>query len=81
MRGLTHVSRTEQAVNEARMSARHTCKYEHDAHMSTVVDPWIPISLVDTEMANMDPKSWKEAMTSYDVAEWVEGFKEEMISL
>ena len=67
------------------MSARHTHKSEHDAHMSTVVDPWIPILLVHTEIAmlssNMDPKSWKEAMTSYNVAEWVEGFREEMIYL
>jgi len=28
-----------------------------------------------------DLKSWKEAMTSYDTVEWVEGLKEEMDSL
>jgi len=73
MTGLLHVLRTEQVVNEARMSARHTCESEHNAHMSTVANPWIPILPVDTKMAmlssDMDPKSWKEAMTSYNTAE------------
>jgi len=27
----------------------------------------------------MDPKSWKEAMALYDVAEWAEGLKEKWI--
>jgi len=30
---------------------------------------------------NMDLKSWKETMASYDATEWVEGIKEEIDSL
>jgi len=49
------------------------------------MDRWIPISPIDTESAMLssdtDPKSWKEAIASYDVAEWIKGLKEEMDSL
>jgi len=31
--------------------------------------------------SDMDPKSWKEAMATYNVTEWMEGLKEEMVSL
>jgi len=38
---------------------------------------------IESEMqsCDTDPKSWKEAMASYDTAEWAEGIKEEMDSL
>ena len=85
MRGVPHVSRTEHAVNEARMSARHVCEKGQDAHMSITRDHWFPISPEDTKMvmlsSDMDPKSWKEAMASYDVSDWTEGLREDGLSM
>jgi len=85
MKGVPHVSRTEHAVNEVRMSEKHICEMGQDAHMSIARDHWIPISPEDTEMemlsSDMDPKLWKEAMALYDVADWTEGLREEMTSL
>jgi len=31
--------------------------------------------------SDMDPKSWKEAMASYDVSDWTEGLREDGLSM
>ena len=67
----------EHTVNKVRMSTKHVHETGQDAHASINIDHWILISLEDIEMtmlsSDMDPKLWKEAMASYDAAEWVEG--------
>jgi len=85
MKGVPQVSRTEYTINKIRMDKEHIHETDHDTQVSVDADHWISISLDVTEMAmlssNTDPKSWKEAMTMYDAAEWTEGLREEMVSL
>jgi len=85
MKGLPHMSRTEHTVNEINMNKECTHETNQDAHISADTDHWIPISWDVTKVAmlssNMDSKSWKEAMATYNATEWIEGLKEEMVSL
>jgi len=85
MKGLPYVSRMEHMVNELKENTKHLCGTDQEAHPSIDTEYWIPISPdgIESMMLSleMDPKSWKEAMASYDVAEWAEGLKEEMDSL
>src|SRR5882672_6449199 len=85
MKGVPHMSRTEHTVNEIKANKECIHETNQDAQVSVDADHWIPISLDVTEAAmlssDMDPKSWKKAMAAYDVTEWIEGLREEMVSL
>ena len=85
MKRLPHVSRMEHVVNEARVIMKHVCEIGQDAHVSIKFDHWIPFSPDDTKMMMLlldtDPKLRKQAMASYDAAEWVEDLRKEMASL
>jgi len=85
MKGLPHVSRTGCTVNEMKASMEHLWEMDQDALPATEADYWIPMSSNSIESAilscDTDPKLWKEAMASYNAAEWEEGLKEEMDSL
>jgi len=56
MRGLSHVSRTEHAVNKVRESTRHAHETRSDAHASIDTDHWIPISKSVMLSSDSDPK-------------------------
>ena len=64
---------------------KHLCGTDQEAHPSIDTEYWIPISPDSIESVMLscdtDPKLWKEAMASYDTAEWAEGLKEEIDSL
>jgi len=85
MKGLPHISRTMQTINKLKESTKHPLETDQDTPPTADTDCWIPISPNGIESVmlscDMDPKLWKEAMASYDAAEWVEGLKEEMDSL
>ena len=85
MKGLLYVSRMESMVNKVKEGMKLPHMAGQDAHTSAETEHWIPIFSDGVESAMLscdtDPKSWKEALASYNATEWVEVLKEEMDSL
>ena len=84
LRGLSHTSRVEQAIEEVRKSAKCSWEERNPAHVTQEMR-WVPLSPDCEESAmmssNTDPKTWREAMDAADAAQWIEGLEEEMASL